>query len=73
MRLDEPHIIIDHTLATKPIELQAVVQGVVQIAVWACENATDLLQVLPEESVATPWVRRIGHLVTEGLAIEESW
>ena len=73
MRLDEPHIIIDHTLTTKPIELQAVVQSIVQIAVWACENAAYLLQVLPEESVAAPRVRRIGNLITEGLTIEESW
>ena len=73
MRFDEPHIIIDHTFATKTIELQAVMQSIVQISVWARENAPNLLQVFPEESVATSWVRGVSHFISEDLSIEEGW
>lgn len=52
MSLEEPTLLVDFTLATEAIELQAVVQTIVQIAVTTCVDPTDLLQVSAEKRVA---------------------
>ena len=69
--LNEPALIIYFALATKAIKLQAVVQSVIQIAIWTSIDASNLLEIATKEGIARPRVACISDFIWQDATIEE--
>ena len=71
VRLDEPALIIHFALATEAIKLQAIVQSVIQVAIWTSVNASNLLEITTKESIARPRVACICDFIWQDATVEE--